>query len=70
MTRMFKVLSKEHGKIVCGVNFHTLTAAINLAEAETGRGYEVELCDMETSRLMSTEALRSKVGTLRRVSHG
>jgi len=67
---LFKVLAYERGKIVINVNFHTLVAAQEAAIAEVAKGRNVELCDMELSRLMSGEALHPLTGRMRRVHHG
>ena len=64
---MFKVIVlKRNGRAARHKNFHTLEAAVVAAARESERGRRVELCDMETSRLSSVDALHPNIGTMRR----
>lgn len=65
----FKVIAYKGRRLVRNVNFSSLEAAIDAAEIENRRGLQVDLCDTETSRLMSHEALRPHT-LRRRVIHG
>lgn len=67
---MFKVITKRKGRKGSSPKFHTLDLALEACEVELRKGKSVELCDMETTRLMSTEALHPYVGAMRRVNHG
>lgn len=52
---MFKVISSVNGRTVASVNFHTIDAAFEAVKAELAKGRTVELCDMDTSMMLSSD---------------
>jgi hypothetical protein len=52
---MYKIIVSEHGKTIMNVNFHTVEAAWDAARSQIDKGREVEICDMETSRMMLSD---------------